>query len=105
MFVQLDHIYENIRFDFYYRARDGRVPRFLRAEERRANGRLHCHHNPRHLDDEEELDDQEDVDCFDRSFAGREEEGDHREEGGSIAFSERIGVTRADSLIGVTTQI
>jgi hypothetical protein len=77
MFVQLNHIYENIRFDFYHRACDGRVPGFLRAEERRANGCFDFNDNPRHLDDQEELDDQEDVDCFDRSLAGREEEGDH----------------------------
>ena len=71
----------------------------MRAEERRANGRyFHCKHDPRHVDNEEELNHQENLERFSRGLAGCEEEID-REEGGSIAFAKRIGFTLADSLI------
>ena len=41
--AQLNHTYENIRFDFCYRARHGRVPEFVRAEEGGADGFFYNH--------------------------------------------------------------
>jgi hypothetical protein len=77
----------------------------VRAEERRANGRFNYVNDPWFvvIDDQEEFDDEEIVDRFDGSLAGKEEV-DH-EEGRSLAFAVGIGLAFADSLIGVTTRI
>jgi len=54
-FVQLNQSYENYCFDVDHRVGDGRVPEFLCAEERRADGCFHFVHDSRHGDNQEEF--------------------------------------------------
>jgi len=53
-FVQLNQSYENYCFYVDHRPGDGRVPEFLRAEERRANGCFQRVDDSRHFDDHQE---------------------------------------------------
>jgi hypothetical protein len=63
--VQLNHTYENNRFDVDHCSGDGRVPEFVQKqlgpEEGGAHGRLDCVDNSRN-DDEEEFDNEEVLD-------------------------------------------